>query len=81
VLSAVRTLADSLSRGWRRSPVLIPTLERWLTTGAQNPGHGPEAYYGTERVADFVCRPGRKTDLADLQTFLKKRIEAFPEEG
>ncbi len=79
-VSALLNLADSLSAGWRRSPVVIPKLERWLKNDAQNRGDGPEAYYATERVADFLCRAGTKADLAELQTFLKKRIEAFPEE-
>jgi hypothetical protein len=34
----------------------------------------------TERVAELLCRAGTKGDLVDLQRFLKKRIESFPEQ-
>lgn len=79
-VSFIGDFADGLSDGWRKSSVLIPKLESWLTTYSRSRGDGPEPHYMTDRVADLLCRAGTKADLVDLQRFLKKRIEAFPEE-
>jgi hypothetical protein len=79
-VSFIGDFAGALSDGWRRSSVLIPKLDAWLTAYGRRPGDGPEPHYVTERVADLLCRAGTKADLVDLQRFLKKRIESFPEQ-
>ncbi len=79
-VSFIGNFADGLSDGWRKSSVLIPRLDAWLTNYSRAPGDGPEPHYATDRVAELLCRAGTKADLVDLQRFLKKRIEAFPEQ-
>jgi hypothetical protein len=79
-VSFIGDFAAGLSDGWRKSSVLIPKLDTWLTNYSRTPGDGPEPHYMTERVADLLCRVGTKADLVDLQRYLKKRIDSFPEQ-
>jgi hypothetical protein len=74
-------LADALSDGWRKSAVLIPKLDSWLTNYSREPRDETAPYNVTERVVDLLCAAGTKSDLVDLQKFLKKRIGSYPSEN
>lgn len=76
----LQNLAGGLSDGWRKSAVLIPKLDSWLTHRSRQSSDGPEPYYLTERVVELLCDAGTKSDLIELQKFLKKRLESFPSE-
>jgi hypothetical protein len=76
----MQDLADALSDGWQKSAVLLPKLDAWLTNYSRQPGDGPAPYDMTERVVDLLCAAGTKSDLVELQTFLKKRVGSFPSE-
>jgi hypothetical protein len=77
---SLQNLADALGDGWRKSAVLLPKLDSWLTNYSRQTSDGPEPYYMTERVMELLCAAGTKSDLVELQKFLKKRLESFPSE-
>jgi hypothetical protein len=79
-VSFMANLADALSDGWRRSAVLIPKLDSWLTNYSRHEGDGPEPYFMVESVVELLCSAGTKSDLVDLQKFLKQRLDSFPSE-
>jgi hypothetical protein len=78
---AMRLFKNALSDGWSRSELMLPKLQTWFDRYNRSQGEFSDPRYMTGQLIDFFCAAGTRADIKATQAFLKKRIEAFPDEA